>query len=84
MPPLALAWPRFVFSLSHVAVPFPEDDPLYGLTPDPGEDYGVRLGQLEPRGERGVLLVSVDDLMRLKCNPFFPYLEERLREWVAR
>jgi alpha-beta hydrolase superfamily lysophospholipase len=82
--PLELAWPRFVFSLSHVALPFPVDDPLYGLTPDLREDYGIRLGQLEPRGERGVLLMSVDELMRLKCNPFFPYLEERLRAWVAR
>lgn len=81
--PLALAWPRFVFSLSHVALPFQPDDPLYGLTPDPGEDYGIRLGQLEARGERGVLLMPVDDLMRLKSNPFFPYLEERLRAWVA-
>jgi alpha-beta hydrolase superfamily lysophospholipase len=82
--PLPLAWPRFVFSLSHVAVPFPVDDPLYGLTPALQEDYGIRLGELEPRGERGVLLMPVDDLMRLKCNPFFPYLEERLRAWVAR
>jgi hypothetical protein len=47
------------------------------------ENYGIRLGELEPRGERGVLLMSLDDLMRLKCNPFFPYLEGRLREWVA-
>jgi alpha-beta hydrolase superfamily lysophospholipase len=82
--PLGLAWPPFVFSLSHVALPFPVDDPLYGITPDPREDYGIRLGQLEPRGERGVLLMSVDDLMRLTSNPFFPYLEERLRAWVAR
>ena len=80
---LPLAWPRFVFSLSHVALPFPIDDPLYGLTPDLNEDYGIRLGQLEPRGERGVLLMSVDDLMRLNSNPFFPYLEERVRAWVA-
>ena len=27
---LDLAWPRNVFSLSHVALPFPPDDPLYG------------------------------------------------------
>jgi len=81
--PLALAWPRFVFSLSHVAVPFPVDDPLYGLTPDLRENYGIRLGEIEPRGERGVLLMSLDDLMRLKCNPFFPYLQERLQAWVA-
>ena len=40
----------------------------------------------EPFRERRdeTLLAAVDDLMRLKCNPFFPYLEERLREWVAR
>ncbi len=81
--PLGLAWPRLVFSLSHVAIPFPVDDALYGMTPDPREDYGIRLGQLEARGERGVLLMSLDDLMRLTCNPFFPYLEERLRAWVA-
>jgi hypothetical protein len=81
--PLSLAWPPFVFSLSHVAVPFPVDDPLYGLKPDTRENYGIRLGEMEPRGERGVLLISMDDLMRLKCNPFFPYLEERLRAWVA-
>src|SRR5262245_65813169 len=46
--PLPLAWPRFVFSLSHIAVPFPLNDPLYCITPDLGEDYGRRLGQLEP------------------------------------
>ena len=79
---LGLAWPRGVFSLSHVALPFPTDDPLYGTDPDPREDYGLRLGRLEPRGERGVLGVSVEDLMRLSCNPFFPYLEARLREWI--
>ena len=61
----------------------PVDDALYGMRPDPREDYGIRLGQLEARGERGVLLMSLDDLMRLTCNPFFSYLEERLRAWVA-
>ncbi|MGI9304555.1 MAG: alpha/beta hydrolase, partial [Gammaproteobacteria bacterium] len=28
--PLESQWPRNVFSLSHVAIPFPPDDPLYG------------------------------------------------------
>jgi alpha-beta hydrolase superfamily lysophospholipase len=81
--PLGLKWPPMIFSLSHVAMPFPVDDPLYGITPDERENYGVRLGRVDPRGERGVLLVSVDDLMRLTSNPFFPYLEERLRAWVT-
>jgi alpha-beta hydrolase superfamily lysophospholipase len=79
---LGLTWPSLVFSLSHVAIPFPPDDPLYGIAPDERENYGVQLGHLDPRGERGVLLVSVDDLMRLTSNPFYPYLDRRLKEWV--
>ncbi len=31
--PLNLVWPRGVISLSHVALPFPPDDPLYGQGP---------------------------------------------------
>lgn len=30
---LGLAYPRDVFSLSHVALPFPMSDGLYGMTP---------------------------------------------------
>jgi hypothetical protein len=32
--PLGLTYPSDIFSLSHVALPFPLSDPLYGLTPD--------------------------------------------------
>jgi alpha-beta hydrolase superfamily lysophospholipase len=81
--PLNMAWPPFVYSLSHVAIPFPIDDALYGLEADRREDYGIRLGAIDPRGERGVLMVSVEDLTRLMCNPFFPYLEARLHAWVS-
>jgi alpha-beta hydrolase superfamily lysophospholipase len=80
---LGLSWPEGVFSLSHVAVPFPIDDPLYGLQPDTGENYGVRLGQLQARGERGVLILSGDDMLRLSSNPFFPFLDRRLRQWLS-
>ena len=80
---LDLAWPPGVFALSHVAVPFPTDDPLYGQSEEAREDYGIRLGRMAPHGERGVLLMPVDDLMRLTFNPFFPYLEERLHTWVS-
>ena len=31
--PLGLAWPAQVFSLSHVALPFAIDDPVYGSEP---------------------------------------------------
>ncbi|MFG1294760.1 alpha/beta hydrolase [Xanthobacter sp. V13C-7B] len=76
--PLALAYPPDVYSLSHVAVPFPLTDGLYGLTPDPADNFGVRLGDIAARGEYGALIVNVDMLVRMSSNPFFPYLLERL------
>lgn len=80
--PLGLAWPHGVFSLSHVALPFPVDDPLYGLDAVQIPGGPVALGALSPRGEREVLEITVDDLTRMKSNPFFPYLAERLAQWV--
>ncbi len=80
---LPLAYPHDVFSLSHIALPFPIDDPLYGLTPDPAESFGVRLGALAPRGERGTLIVGNDLLTRMSSNPFFGYLLARVEEGVA-
>ena len=77
--PLDLAFPREIFSLSHVALPFPMGDSLYGLKPDPAdEDFGVHLGDIAPRGERGVLIVPLDSLVRVSSNPFFPYLLGRI------
>jgi len=77
---LGLAFPADVYSLSHVALPFACDDPLYGTAPRGDEDYGIRLGTLELRGERGALQVSAEQLQRLTCNPFFAYLEQRVAE----
>src|SRR5215212_8692132 len=81
--PLGLAWPPQMYSLSHVAIPFPVTDPLYGFAPDPRESFGARLGTLTPRGERSLLSVPTQQLMRATCNPFFPYLEIRVREWLG-
>jgi alpha-beta hydrolase superfamily lysophospholipase len=78
--PLGLSWPRDVFSLSHVALPFPPEDGLYGAQPAPGDDFGVRLGALALRGERGVLVIGLDSFARVTSNPFFPYVLDRLAE----
>ncbi len=75
---LGLSWPRDVFSLSHVALPFPMQDGLYGLTPDPADDFGVTLGALAIRGERGALVVGMDSLLRMSSNPFYPYVINRI------
>jgi alpha-beta hydrolase superfamily lysophospholipase len=77
---LGLAFPSGLFSLSHVALPFPMYDALYGLQPDEPENFGVNLGAIAPRGERGVLIVDLDALVRVSSNPFFPYILERLGE----
>lgn len=77
---LGLTYPFDVFSLSHVALPFPVSDALYGLNPDPGEDFGIKLGSVAARGERGTLIVNLDSLLRMSSNPFFPYLSDRVDE----
>jgi alpha-beta hydrolase superfamily lysophospholipase len=78
--PLLQTYPRNVFSLSHVALPFPTTDSLYGPDPDPAEDFGAHLGALAARGEVGVLLISPASLMRISWNPFFPYVMHRIEE----
>ncbi|MCI0600252.1 MAG: alpha/beta hydrolase [Beijerinckiaceae bacterium] len=82
--PLGLSFPPGVYSLSHVALPFPMNDPLYGLNPDPVEDFGIHLGALAPRGERNVLIVSMDALLRISFNPFFPFVLGRIEEGIGR
>jgi alpha-beta hydrolase superfamily lysophospholipase len=77
------SYPPGVFSLSHVALPFPLTDSLYGLTPDQSEDFGLHLGALAPRGERNTLIVSLDALLRMSSNPFFAYMAERIEECIT-
>jgi alpha-beta hydrolase superfamily lysophospholipase len=81
--PLGLYYPQDVFSLSHVALPFPPGDALYGLQPDGTEDYGIALGAMAGRGERGALIVSLDALLRVSSNPFFSYVTERIDEGIV-
>jgi alpha-beta hydrolase superfamily lysophospholipase len=81
---LGFAYPAGLYSLSHVALPFPMSDSLYGLTPDPTEDFGLNLGALAPRGERNVLVASLDSLLRASSNPFFPYMIERIDEDIGK
>lgn len=82
--PLGLSWPLGVFSLSHLSVPFPPDDPVYGSGAGGIPDWGVPLGSVEPRGERDLLAVPIDLFTRLRYNPFFPYIERRLVEAAER
>jgi hypothetical protein len=81
--PIGLDWPRDVFSLSHVAMPFPPDDPLYGAVRPPKSEM-IFLGNVELHGERGLLALSVGDLIRLRHNPFNAYVDARIRAFLER
>lgn len=80
---LPLAYPPDVYSLSHVALPFPISDALYGMQPDGSEDFGISLGTVAARGERGALIVSLDWLLRINSNPFFPYMSDRIEAFTS-
>jgi len=84
--PLNLPYPPGIFSLSHLAIPIPPNDPLYGTQPDPKSrnEFGLNLGALDARGERGALIVDQDFLMRLPSNPFFAYLLARVEDGIDR
>lgn len=75
-------WPQGLYSLSHVALPTPPDDPLYGGDPSV-ESPGVQLGRLAFRGERGVLRVPPSAMLRLQWNPFYSWMEERIFEFMG-
>jgi hypothetical protein len=79
---LGLYWPEDIYSLTHVALPFPPGDSLYGGQPA-SESPGIKLGELAFRGERGVLQVSAAQMLRLRWNPFYPYLEQRVLEFLG-
>ncbi len=79
--PLEQDWPRGVFSLSHVALPFPPDDPLYGAQA-PADTKQLFLGQQALQGERGVLTIPENFLLRLRHNPFYAYEEARILNWL--
>ncbi len=77
--PLALEWPEAVYSLSHTSITFPPDDPVYGIdAKDSDGNEMLTLGNLSIRGEEGVLTMPAGKLLRLRSNPFYAYIEQRI------
>jgi len=72
-----LSWPSGLFSLGHLALSLPEQDPLYGKG-QYKDNPRVQLGHLAFRGERGMLTISASAMLRIRWNPFYPYLEQRI------
>jgi pimeloyl-ACP methyl ester carboxylesterase len=79
---LGLYWPNQVYSLTHVALPFPPGDPLYGGQPEQASP-GIQIGNMAMLGERGVLNISASDMLRLRWNPFYSYLEGYALEFMG-
>ena len=77
-----LSWPDQVVSLSHIAVPIPPDDRLYG-TRDATADSGLSLGSLSVRAEPGALLLSESLFVRCRHNPFYEFMENRVVKWIS-
>ena len=76
--PLDLSWPPGVYSLPHVAIPFSPDDLLYGpMGPNESNNY-INIGTFSPRGEKKILIIPTELLMRLRYNPFFDYMEKKI------
>jgi len=82
--PLSIDYPQDIFSLSHVAIPFPVTDALYGINPGTEENFNANLGTLAPRGERGTLILTLDSMFRIASNPFFPYVAQRIDDGIGK
>jgi alpha-beta hydrolase superfamily lysophospholipase len=80
---LPFEWPSGVFSVGHVSLPFPIDDPVYGLTAAPGAEPQFNLGALATKGESGALVVGLGTFGRLRSNPFFDVIRARAIETLA-
>lgn len=80
--PLGLQWPPDIYSLSHLAMPIPAEDPVYG-TAEATEGTGLPLGSLSLRGESGVLAIADGSLLRQRYNPFYGYTENLVIDWLS-
>jgi alpha-beta hydrolase superfamily lysophospholipase len=78
---LGASWPEDVYSLSHIALPFSPDDPLYGDDPQ-SLNPGIRLGTLALHGENGALLIPPTMMTRQRWNPFHSFMAAKIQEFV--
>ena len=76
--PLGVAYPRAIYSLSHVAPPFPPDDGLAATIPIPLTISASGSARWPWRGELRPLTVGLDWLGRLQANPFHADMLNRI------
>jgi hypothetical protein len=67
-------WPKRYFALSHIGLPISDKNILYGE-----DSY---FSHLQVFGERGVLLLSSADNMRIRYNPFFNLMTREIDRFI--
>ncbi|RLE18525.1 MAG: hypothetical protein DRJ65_21290, partial [Acidobacteria bacterium] len=55
--------------------------PVYGVGPVWRDPFP--LGRIDPRGEKGVLVVPLSLLMRLRYNPFFEIIPPMIDQFLG-
>ncbi|WP_158587040.1 alpha/beta hydrolase [Motilimonas pumila] len=70
---LPYSWPSTVYSLSHVALSFAYNDPLYGALPSV-EQQSIHIGSMALSGEIGLIHIGSASMLRQKWNPAQPWL----------
>jgi alpha-beta hydrolase superfamily lysophospholipase len=78
--PLGMAWPEEFYSLSHVALPFPPDDEIYGFSTGSNPSDFIQIGSVQMVGEWGALTFPSNLYTRARSNPFFGYIQQRILE----
>jgi hypothetical protein len=78
-----MSWPAGVVSLSHLAVPIPPEDPIYG-TKEATAASGLPLGTLTLRTEPSALLIANSLFFRCRNNPFYHFMEDHTVRWLSR
>jgi alpha-beta hydrolase superfamily lysophospholipase len=76
------SWPIGVASLSHLSVPIPPEDLIYG-TKEATAANGLPLGTLSMRAEPSSLLVANSLFYRCRNNPFYHLMEDHVVKWLA-
>ncbi|MCS5583208.1 MAG: alpha/beta fold hydrolase [Pseudomonadales bacterium] len=73
-------WPKGTVSLSHVAVPIPSEDPIYGAKSETGQ---YSLGTLSMRAEPSALMIPNSLFIRCRHNPFYHLMENHAIRWLS-
>lgn len=75
---IGLQWPDDYYSLSHVAMPFPITDEVYGRTPIQSGRNFPQLGRINLVGETNALILPGNIQTRARSNPFYDYMVQRI------